>query len=424
MLLALAAGGAAWAAAADDPAPAAAGEGVGGLVAWVLLALGISFLCSVSEATLLSVTPTFIEALAVHHPQRGALLRRIRQEQLGRSLAGILTLNTIANTAGAVGAGAEAAAVFGSVWVGVFSAAFTLTILFVSEIVPKTVGAIYWSSLAMPVAVVVRGVVLGLYPLILVAEGLTRALSRGAPGHAFSREEFLALAGMGERAGLLNEQESRIIRNLFRFGSLKAKDIMTPRPVIQALPDHLTVAEAVARHGRTPFTRLLLYHGEIDQVSGFVLKDEILLAQAQGRGELPVATLAREIKSVTVGMSLSTLLEFLLRERVHIVVVLGEYGELKGLVTLEDVVETLLGMEIVDEVDTVEDLQALARQRWAARASALGLHLEEEIPGQGESPRWGSAPAVNGGGSSSEAHNLSQTGIGGESTSVPAGKAR
>jgi len=387
VLLALAAAGAVAVAAAGEEPPQAVGEGqVTALLAWVLLALSVSFLCSVSEATLLSVTPTFIEALAVHHPQRAALLRRVRQEQLGRSLAGILTLNTIANTAGAVGAGAEAAALFGSVWVGVFSAAFTLTILFVSEIVPKTLGAVHWPSLAVPMAVLVRAVVVGLYPLILVAERLTRTLSRGAVGHAFTREEFLALAGMGERTGLLNEQESRIIRNLFRFGSLKAKDIMTPRPVIQALPDHLTVAEAVSRHGQTPFTRLLLYRGEIDQVSGFVIKDEILLAHAQGRGEVPVATLAREIKSVSGGMPLSTLLEFLLRERVHIVVVVGEYGELKGLVTLEDVVETLLGMEIVDEVDTVEDLQALARQRWAARARALGLHPEEEAREQSTAP--------------------------------------
>lgn len=375
-LLALAVAGAAWAAAAEDAAPVAAGGKLSSLVGWVVLALGVSFLCSVSEATLLSVTPVFIEALAGRHPQRAAVLRRVRQEQLGRSLAGILTLNTIANTAGAVGAGAEATKIFGSVWVGVFSAAFTLTILFVSEIVPKTLGAMYWPSLATPMALLVRGVVVSLYPLILIAEGVTRTLSRYAPGHAFTREEFLALAGMGERAGLLNEQESRIIRNLFRFGSLKARDIMTPRPVIQALPDHLTVAEAVARHARTPFTRLPLYHGEIDQVSGFVIKDEILLAQAQGRGDVPVASLAREIKSVSGGISLSTLLELLLRERLHIVVVVGEYGELKGLVTLEDVVETLLGMEIVDEVDTVEDLQALARQQWARRASALGLVVD------------------------------------------------
>jgi len=417
LLLALAAAGATWAAAGDDP-PRALVEGqVTALLAWVLLALSVSFLCSVSEATLLSVTPTFIEALAVRHPQRAALLRRVRQEQLGRSLAGILTLNTIANTAGAVGAGAEAADVFGSLWVGVFSAAFTLTVLFLSEIVPKTLGAVYWSSLAVPMAVVVRGVVVGLYPLILVTEGLTRTLSRGAAEHAFTREEFLALAGMGERAGLLNEQESRIIRNLFRFGSLKAKDIMTPRPVIQALPDHLTVAEAVARHGQTPFTRLLLYRGEIDQVCGFVIKDEILLAHAQGRGDVPVATLARELKSVSGGMSLSRLLEFLLRERVHIVVVVGEYGELKGLVTLEDVVETLLGMEIVDEVDTVEDLQALARQRWAARARALGLHLEEEAPGHGVSGRRVSAVAASGGYGSPEQRQGARATAGGEQSS-------
>lgn len=366
--------------AADDSFHQASGADVAALVGWVLVALGFSFLCSVSEATLLSTSPAFIAALGERHPRQAARLKRVRQDELGRSLAGILTLNTIANTAGAVGAGAKAAVVFGSFWVGVFSAALTLAILFLSEIIPKTLGALYWQSLAVPVAVFVRGLVVALFPLILVAEQVTRSISRNAPAQTFSREEFLAMAGMGERAGQLNEQESRILKNLFRFGSLKARDIMTPRPVIQALPDHLTVAEAVARHARTPFTRLLLYRGEIDQVTGFVIKDEILLAQAQGRGDLPVTALAREVKSVGVGMPLSDLLEFLLRERVHIVLVVGEYGEVKGLVTLEDVVETLLGMEIVDEVDTVEDLQALARQRWAARARALGLDVEAPLP--------------------------------------------
>lgn len=374
-----------------NPAWAAGGEGgvdasgdVLALALWVALALGCSFLCSVSEAALLSITPPFIEAQRQRQERRGLLLQRQRQERLGRSLAAILTLNTIANTAGAVGAGAKAAAVFGSLWVGVFSAGLTLAILFLSEILPKTLGALYWQRLAIPVAVFVRVLVVVLYPLIVVAERLTRAIARQATVPTFSREEFLAMAGMGERAGLLNEQESRILRNLFRFSSLKARDIMTPRPVIQALPDHLTIAEAVARHAATPVTRLPLYSGEIDHVTGFVIKDDILLAQAQGQGHLPVSQLAREMKSVSANLPLSALLEFLLRERVQIVLVLGEYGEVRGLVTLEDVVETLLGMEIVDEVDTVEDLQALARQRWRARAAALGLAPEGPPAGEEE----------------------------------------
>lgn len=366
-----------WAVAGEGPLPEAAGADVTALILWVALALCVSFMCSVAEAALLSITPSYIAALEAESPAKASALRRLRQEDLDHSLAAILTLNTIAHTAGAVGAGAKAAVVFGSALVGLFSAAMTLAILFLTEIVPKTLGAIHWQRLTGATILFVRALIVLLYPLILVSERLTKMIARGRTVSVFSREEFLAMAGVGERAGLLNEQESRVIRNLFRFGSLKARDIMTPRPVIQALPDHLTVAEAVARHARTPFTRLLLHHGEIDQVSGFVIKDEILLAQAQGHGEVAVSTLAREIKSVSGGMSLSTLLEFLLRERLHIVLVVGEYGELKGLVTLEDVVETLLGMEIVDEVDTVEDLQALARQRWARRASALGLAVDE-----------------------------------------------
>lgn len=365
-----------WAVAGEGPLPEAAQADVTALILWVVAALVGSFLCSVAEAALLSITPSYIAALEAGDPAKAATLRRLRQEDLDHSLAAILTLNTIAHTAGAVGAGAEAAVVFGSSVVGVFSALMTLAILFLTEIVPKTLGAIHWQRLTGATILFVRGLIVLLYPLILVSERLTKLIARGRTVSAFSREEFVAMAGVGERSGLLNEQESRVIKNLFRFGSLKARDIMTPRPVIQAFPDHLTVAEAVALHAQTPVTRLLLYRGEIDQVSGFVIKDEILLAQAQGRGDVPVATMAREIKSVSGGMPLSILLEFLLRERVHIVLVVGEYGEVKGLVTLEDVVETLLGMEIVDEVDTVEDLQALARQRWAKRASALGLAVD------------------------------------------------
>lgn len=365
-----------WAVAGEGPLPEAAQADVTALILWVVAALVGSFLCSVAEAALLSITPSYIAALEAGDPAKAATLRRLRQEDLDHSLAAILTLNTIAHTAGAVGAGAEAAVVFGSSFVGVFSALMTLAILFLTEIVPKTLGAIHWQRLTGATILFVRGLIVLLYPLILVSERLTKLIARGRTVSAFSREEFVAMAGVGERSGLLNEQESRVIKNLFRFGSLKARDIMTPRPVIQAFPDHLTVAEAVALHAQTPVTRLLLYRGEIDQVSGFVIKDEILLAQAQGRGDVPVATMAREIKSVSGGMPLSILLEFLLRERVHIVLVVGEYGEVKGLVTLEDVVETLLGMEIVDEVDTVEDLQALARQRWAKRASALGLAVD------------------------------------------------
>lgn len=347
------------------------------LVGYVLLALVFSFLCSIAEAVLLSITPTFIAGQAEQHPKRAALLKRLKHDNVDQSLAAILTLNTIAHTVGAIGAGAQATVVFGSAWFGLFSAVMTLLILFLSEIVPKTLGAVYWRSLATPAAHFVRGLVILLYPLIWISEGLTRFIAHGQSIHLFSREEFIAMANIGEKAGQLDEREGRIIRNLFRFGAIKAQDIMTPRPVIQMLEQDMTVDEALEAIPDSSFSRLPLYGKDADDIQGFLLKDDLLLYKARDQGQVHLKALKRKIASVPGDLPLSDLLELLLDERQHIAIVVSEYGGTKGLVTLEDVVETLLGMEIVDEMDKVEDMQALARQQWAKRAQALGLEMEE-----------------------------------------------
>lgn len=347
------------------------------LVAYVLLALIFSFLCSIAEAVLLSITPSYIASLAEKRPRRAALLRELKQDNIDRSLAAILTLNTIAHTVGAIGSGSKATAVFGSAWFGVFSAVMTLLILFFSEIIPKTLGAVYWRQLAGLTALFVRGLIFALYPLILVSERLTRLVAHGEDVHLFSRDEYVAMASVGEESGHLREQESRIIRNLFRLESLKAKDIMTPRTVIVALPEDATVNAVVDAQPHRPFSRLPLYKQDIDNITGFILKDDLLLAKAQGRGEVKLSTLRRDLQAVSGDMPLSDLLEFLLDRRQHLALVVSEYGGTRGLVSLEDVVETLLGMEIVDEMDKVEDMQALARQQWSKRAKALGLNTQE-----------------------------------------------
>jgi len=347
------------------------------LVIYVLLAIGFSFHCSVAEAVLLSITPSYIAGLKETNPKRAALLKQLKQDNVDRSLAAILTLNTIANTMGAIGAGAKATAVFGSSWFGFFSAVMTLMILFLSEIIPKTLGAIYWRRLAGATALFIRTLVFILYPLINVSEALTRMIAHGKNVHLFSREEFLAMARIGEQAGKLNEDESRIIRNLFRLHSLTAADVMTPRTVILALQQDMTVNEALGEQGSTHFSRLPLYDADLDDIASFALKDDLLLAKAKGQGEVKVLTLQREMQTVTGFMHLSDLLEFLLDHRQHIVVVVDEYGGTEGLVSLEDVVETLLGTEIVDEHDTVADMQLLAKRQWLKRAKTIGVHLEE-----------------------------------------------
>ena len=360
------------------------------LIVFVLLALIFSFLCSVAEAVILSITPSYIAGLKEKHPQRAALLKRLKQDKVDQSLAAILTLNTIAHTVGAIGAGAKATLVFGSAWFGLFSAVMTLLILFLSEIIPKTLGALYWRNLAGPTSLFVRGLILALYPLIWISERLTNLIAGRRKMHGFSRDEFIALAGIGEQAGQIDQHESGIIRNLFRLRSLKAKDIMTPRTVIVALPEDMTMTDALA--GETQFSRLPLYKVNIDDANGFVLKDDVLLSNAQNRGEAQLKTLKRDIMVVPREMPISALLETFLDQRQHIALVVDEYGGTNGLVTFEDVVETLLGEEIVDEMDKEEDMQALARQRWKKRAQVLGLKVDEAVNG---APKQG--PAADGG---------------------------
>ncbi len=346
------------------------------LMSYVLLALGASFLCSVAEAVLLSITPSYIEGQKEKLPKRAALLKKLRHDDVDRSLAAILTLNTIAHTVGAIMAGAKATVVFGSAWFGVFSALLTLMILFLSEIVPKTIGAIYWSKLTGPTAYFVRSLIVTLYPLVWISERLTKFISRGKQLHLFSRTEFLAMARVGEQAGHLSDNESRIIFNLFRFQALKVTDIMTPRAVVSRLPEDLMIKDAVKDIVQSPFSRLPLYKSDVDDITGFVLRDDILLRESQERGDEPLKSLKRDIHVVPETCSLSTLLEHLLKRHQHIAMVVDEYGAMKGLVTLEDMFETLIGIEIMDEMDKVEDMRVLARNLWMKRAKELGIDID------------------------------------------------
>jgi len=351
------------------------------LISYILMALVFSFLCSVAEAVLLSITPSYIAELQGRKPKRAALLKKLKQDNVDKSLAAILTLNTIAHTVGAIGSGSKATVVFGSAWFGLFSAVMTLMILFLSEIIPKTIGAMHWRSLAGLTAQFVQILIWVLYPLIWISEILTRLIARGKTMHVFSRDEFIAMADIGEQAGKIDQHESRIIQNLFRFGSLTSADIMTPRTVISSLPQRMTVSEASAVKPPLSFSRIPLYQTDVDHITGFILRDDLLHFKIGNRGEATLETLKREIQSVSGKMSLSALLEFFLNQRQHIAIVIDEYGGTKGLVTMEDVVETLLGMEIVDEMDQVVDMQALARQQWEKRAKAH--RLKEIINNEG-----------------------------------------
>ena len=347
------------------------------LVLFVLLALVFSFLCSVAEASLLSITPAFVAGLREQNPRKAELLRQLKGEKIDQALAAILTVNTIAHTVGAIGAGAKATAVFGDVWFGLFSAVMTLLILFLSEIVPKTLGAVYWREVSGATAFYVSFLIKAMYPLILVSEKITKWLSAGKQTGDFSRDEFVAMAGLGHEMGHINERESKIIRNLFRFKLLQASAIMTPRMVVAALKADLTIDEALSTPDRVPFSRLPIYTQHVDAITGFVLREDLLVAQNQGKGSALVGSFHRDMVAVLDTLPLSKLMETLLQERQHIALVVGEYGETEGIVTLEDVVETLLGIEILDEGDQVEDMQQVARDLWKKRAHRMGIRLAD-----------------------------------------------
>jgi CBS domain containing-hemolysin-like protein len=354
---------------------------VGLLVLYVLLALGFSFLCSILEATLLSVTPSYVAALE----QEGHLIaERLSEykEDIDRPLAAILSLNTIAHTVGATGAGAQAAKAIpggeGEVAVAITSGVLTLLILVVSEIIPKTLGAVYWRQLAPVMTPVLTVIIWTMWPLVKLSQGITYLLARGKKDEAsVSREEFTAMAELGKKEGVFEEEESRILKNLFRFSSLRVKDIMTPRTVIKALPEGQTVAEVVDNHDEFQFSRIPVYTEDRDDITGYILKDEILLKAAQEEDALALHDLKREIQGMPETLPLPEAFEQLVDSYEHIALVVDEYGGTAGIVTMEDIVETLLGMEIVDEADSAEDMQKLAREQWMKRASRLGLIPEE-----------------------------------------------
>ena len=352
-------------------ADAVAGSGsMSLLVFYIVLAIGVSFLCSVLEAVLLSVSPAYMGTLAATNPSAADRLKALKSD-VERPLAAILSLNTVAHTIGAAGAGAQAAAVFGSDAIGVFSAVLTLGILVLSEIIPKTLGAVYWRGLAPMVSRILPILIWITIPLVWLSQGITKLIARGEKEGQVSREELAALAQIGTDEGVFDETEGRILRSLFRFRELTARDVMTPRTVIVAYPETTPLAQIAADPPR--FSRLPVYRADRDNVTGFVLKDDVLAAAASGRGDEPASALARDLLTVPGTLPLPDLFEQLLDRREHLALVVGEYGGTSGVASVEDVVETLLGLEIQDESDAHHDMQAEARARWTERAVRLGI---------------------------------------------------
>ncbi|MBE9579019.1 MULTISPECIES: CNNM domain-containing protein [Moraxella] len=365
---------------------ATAGESVGQasstnvilLIFYVALSLIVSFICSISEATLLTMTPSYIDTLRDDNPKTADLLNEVKVKNIEKSISSILTLNTIANTLGSLGAGSQATIVFGSAWFGVFSGVMTLAVLMGSEIIPKTLGATYWRRFAVPVAYYVKGISILLFPIVWIAEKVSRLLTQGNNESGFNRHEFIALANQGEVSGQMSELETRIIKNSLALSMIHVESIVTPRSVMIAFDENMTVGDVFATHPKLPFSRFPIFDEDLDNATGFVLKSDLLIAKANQEIHTPIKHFKRDITFVFAKMKLFDVLDLMLKERLHIALVVGEFGEVKGIVSLEDVLETLLGLEIVDEIDRVDDMQALARQLMDRRMSRLGTTVADD----------------------------------------------
>jgi CBS domain containing-hemolysin-like protein len=360
---------------------------MGLLIVFFLLSIIFSFLCSIWEAVLLSVPPAYVQIQHKEGTKTGKLLKEMKQD-IDLPLAAILTLNTIAHTVGAIGVGAQAAIIWAGSYLDInlgftvlhvntagviVPTVMTLAILILSEIIPKTLGANYWKNLAGFTVRALRVIIYALWPLVWLSKWITKILKSKNADMAFSRTDFKAMAEIGVQEGVFRKGESNIIQNLMRFNTITAKDIMTPRTVVIAANEEMSISEFYQDHPSLTFSRIPIYKENKDQITGFFLKDDLLQYQLEGKGDQPLKSIKREVSVITEVISITELFNRLMEEREHIAIVVGEYGGFEGLVTMEDVIETLLGMEILDEMDNIEDMQRLARKNWEKRARALGI---------------------------------------------------
>jgi len=352
---------------------------MGLLIFFFALSILFSFLCSIWEAVLLSITPSFINRKVQEGSNVGKQLETFK-EDIDRPLSAILTLNTIAHTVGAIGVGAQAAVVFdntptilGIPSESVIASVMTLAILILSEIIPKTIGANLWKELSGFTVRSLKVLMFLLAPFVWVSQLITKNLKKDKNKSVFSKADLAAMTHAGEQSGVLAESESKIIKNLLRFEHIIVKDIMTPRRVMVKADETTTLIDFYKNNQPLRFSRIPIFQDAPDNITGFVLKDDILQNLVEDKDNLQLKELKRDTVAVKDDMALPELFETLTGKRAVLAVVVDDYGSITGLVTMEDVMETLLGLEIVDESDGVADLQTLARRQWEERAKKIGL---------------------------------------------------
>lgn len=334
---------------------------MGLILLYFLGALSLSFLCSVLEAVLLSTPMSYI-SMRENQGSKTATLMKQYKNNVDRPVGAILSLNTIAHTIGSAGVGAESIKIFGEQYFGLISAILTLLILVLSEIIPKTIGASYWRSLAMPSTRIIRVLILITYPLVLLSELITKVFTPRGNQASMSREEVSAMVDVGTTEGIFRESESKLIKSCIALSGVKARQIMTPSIVVDSACQDLTVKDFQAKQSWS-FSRIPVYAGDKDYITGYVLKDAVLKLLSEDQFHVKLSDLKRPILTFREEESVFQIWEKMLEKREHISVIIDEYGGLRGLVTMEDIIETMTGVDIVDEDDVAVDMQALAKEK-------------------------------------------------------------
>lgn len=334
------------------------------LLIYLFIALFVSFLCSILEAVLLSSTPSYIESISKKDPSKAIDLLKDLKSNIDRPISSILTLNTFAHTMGAAGVGAQAQLVLGSEWQTAIAFILTLMILYAAEILPKTIGALYWKSLLVPTAYIIAFLIKITFPFVWFSGFITNYVSKGKKDEInFSRDEIMAVVSLGEKEGSVHSKESVLIENLFKLKNIKIKEIMTPRSVVFALNADVSVEEAIEDDKMYIHSRIPIFNESIDDIIGMVFNQTILEESVEERDDTLLRNITVPVHKISENVPVSVLIDLFVKRKTHLFIVHDNYGQTSGVVTLEDAIETLLGVEIVDEMDEVEDMQAFAKDK-------------------------------------------------------------
>ena len=323
------------------------------LLALLFLVVFASFTCSVLEASLLSTPMSFVTMKEDEGSKTARRLKKYKQD-IDKPISAILTVNTIANTA----------AQFGDAALGWFSAGLTVLILVFSEIIPKTIGATYWRHIILRFTPLIHFLVIITYPFVLLAELITKFIQPDAAPASVSREEVSAMVTVGAEEGVFQQKEDKMLQNMLKLSKVTAREIMTPSSVVEMAEESMTLKEFREHEQFQTYSRIPVFKDNDDYITGYVLRQTILEKLSEDRFSMKLEELVRPILSFPESESVSSIWEKLLAQKEHISVIIDEYGCLRGIVTMEDVIETMLGTEIVDEKDTVTDMQEYAREQW------------------------------------------------------------